>query len=156
MSEDRPELPSDEEIRARLDRVREVIKPELEDVDPKLESILEATRAEKLSDEEHDAFHAKLAEMETRAATVKRMHESTKAKDNSLSGSLDQKSSLGMGMGLMLAYTIIGAPMVGYGIGLLINKTTGTQGWHIWTTLIGGCIGIAWTVMVTTRNADKM
>ena len=86
---------------------------------------------------------------------AKQSRAATQPKQNTLSGSLDQKSSLSMGMGFTLAYTIVGTPILGYGIGLLINKLTHTDGWQIWLALLGSVIGIGWVVMITNRHGDR-
>lgn len=153
---ERPELPSDDEIEARFNKIRDSLHPDLEDVDFKLGEILDNTSAEKIPDHEHDEYHQKMAELETRLHAAQQKKDAPEKAKASLSGSLDQKSSLSTGLGLSLAYTIIGTPLLGYALGLGINKVTGTQGWQIWLTLIGSVIGIGWTVMVVNRNNDRL
>jgi hypothetical protein len=150
------QLPSDEEINARFEKLKESLKIELDDVDGKLSNILGATEAPRVPEEVHEEMLSKVEQIEARAAKAKQVYDQTKPQDNSLSGGLDKKTSLSMGLGLMMAYTIIGMPMAGFGLGLLINKATGTQGWQIWLTLIGSIIGIGWVIMVSNRQANRL
>ncbi|MBS1701869.1 MAG: hypothetical protein JST12_09430 [Armatimonadetes bacterium] len=153
---ERPELPSDEEIEARLAKIRDNLGVDLDDVDSKLDDILANTRADRLDEEEHDAYQQKLDELDEKIRKAKATRATSEPKRDSFSGGLDQKSSLSMGLGLTLAYTIIGAPIVGYGAGLLMNKLTGAQGWQIWLTLLGSIIGIGWVAMVTNRHGNRL
>ncbi len=155
---EKPELPSDDEIEARFQKIRENLHPDLEDVDLQLAGILDNTKADRIEDDEHAAYHAKLDDIDAKLAKAKQAKDvaTNKAKDTSISGSLDQKGSLSMGLGLSMAYTIIGAPILGYLAGLGINKLTGTQGWQIWLTLLGSIIGIGWVATVTNRNQDRL
>ena len=148
---------SDEEIEARFARIKQGLSTDLEDVDDKLSEILANTKAERLKDEEHEAYMGKLSDIDAKIQDAKLKYDKARkpANDGSLSGSMDQKSSMTMGMGISLAYTIIGAPIVGYGLGILINKLTHTQGWEIWLTLGGSILGIVWVVMVTNRHGNK-
>jgi F0F1-type ATP synthase assembly protein I len=150
------QLPSDEEINARFEKLKESLKVDLDDIDGKLAHILEETEAPKVPDDLQDEVSRKLDALEARAAKAKQTLDKTKPQANSLSGGMDQQSALGMGMGLTLAYTIIGTPLLGYGAGMLINKSTGTNGWQIWLTLLGAVIGIGWVILVTSRNANRL
>lgn len=153
---EKPELPSDDEIEARFSKIRENLTVQLDDVDHKLDGILDKTVADGIPQEEHEAYSDRISQLENKIKQAKTGYRDPSVDKASLSGSLDQKSSLSTGLGLSLAYTIIGTPMLGYGVGLLINKATGTQGWHIWLTLIGSVIGIGWTIMVVNRNNDRL
>lgn len=155
---EKPELPSDDEIEARFNKIREGLSSDLDDIDLKLEKILANTNVddEKVAEEEHEQFDQRIRDLEHKVKTAQNGANQATSSSGSLSGSLDQKSSLSTGLGLSLAYTIIGAPLLGYAVGLGINKLTGTQGWQIWLTLIGSVIGIGWTMMVVNRNNDRL
>ncbi len=157
MSEEpeKPNLPTDEEIEARFSKIRENLTADVDDVDDKLEGILKNTKVDRLDESEHDEYLSKLDEMDAKLKHARETQQKAQPKHNTLSGSLDPKSSVAMGMGLSLAYTIIGSPIVGFGAGLLINKATGTQGWQIWMTLIGFMIGMGYVVMVQKRHGDR-
>jgi F0F1-type ATP synthase assembly protein I len=150
------QMPTDDEINARFEKLKEKLHVDLEDVDGKLEHILSETEAPRVPDTVHDEMLSKLDAIEQRAASAKQTLDKTKPQANSLSGGMDQKSALGMGLGLTMAYTIVGTPLAGYGIGLLINKSTGGNSWHIWLTLLGSVIGIGWVAMVANRHANRL
>jgi F0F1-type ATP synthase assembly protein I len=150
------QLPTDDEINARFEKLKEKLHVDLEDVDDKLEQILSGTEVPKVPETVHDEMLSRLESIEQRAASAKQTLDKTKPQSNSLSGGMDQKSALGMGMGLTMAYTIVGTPLAGYGAGLLINKATGANGWQIWLTLLGAIIGIGWVAMVSSRHADRL
>ncbi len=160
MSQDpeKPELPSDEEIEARFHKIRENLSTDLDDIDLKLEKILSDTNVDdqKVAPEEHEQYDQRIRDLEHKVKTAQNAANTTTSSSGSLSGSLDRKGSLSTGLGLSLAYTIIGTPLLGYAVGLGINKLTGTQGWQIWLTLIGSVIGIGWTMMVVNRNNDRL
>ena len=52
---EKPEMPSEDEIEARFNKIRENLHPDLEDVDLKLAGILDDTKVDRLAEEEHEA-----------------------------------------------------------------------------------------------------
>ena len=155
---EKPELPSEDEIEARFNKIRENLHPDLDDVDLKLAGILDNTKVEPIPESEHDEYRSKLAELDEKMKQAKQNRDKGKPStmSGSISGSLDQKSSVSMGLGFMLAYTIVGTPLLGFGVGILINKVTHTDGWQIWLTLLGSVIGLSWVIMVTNRHGKDM
>ncbi len=156
-----PSLPSDDEIQARFDEIKAKLAPVAEnsELDARVEAFLGQEPVGPIPTEmeqEADRVQAKLDGIDNRLNKAKQTYQNTKPKPNSVSGGLDQKTALGMGLGLSMAYTIIGAPLVGYGLGLLLNKATGNPGWHIWTTLIFSVIAIGWVAMIGSRNNDRL
>jgi F0F1-type ATP synthase assembly protein I len=149
-------LPSDAEIADRLNRIKENLYPELEDVDSKLQDILDGTEAPRIPESVHDDAFSKLEAIEKRAASAKVTLDKMKPQSDTITGGLDKKTSVGMGLGFTMAYTIIGTPLAGYAVGLIINKLTGAKGWEIWLVLGGGILGIIWVALVASRNADRM
>lgn len=151
-------LPSDDEIKARFDRIKEGLDPgEFIDADSKLDEILSRTGGERIPETEMEAYERKLNELEAKMQQAKQATNKAtgKAKDDSMSGSLDRGTAVGMGFGLTLAYTIVGMPIAGYFLGKLINSLTGKSGFEVWLTIIGGIIGVAWVSMVASRNANR-
>ncbi|HLO98448.1 MAG TPA: hypothetical protein VK171_07630 [Fimbriimonas sp.] len=145
---EKPEMPSDQEIEERFSKIKENLTVNLDDVDPKLAEILENTTASEFIEPIQSDAEQKLSEVEARFEALKEQRDAAlrKAKlgDGSLTGSLDTDTTNKMGMGFVMAYTIIGLPLVGYGIGLLINKFSGASGWHIWTTMGFSILAIVW------------
>ena len=155
------QLPSDEEIQARFEAIKAKLEPLAEnpELDARVAAFLGQEPVEHVPTElelEAARVKAELDGIDGRLNKAKQTYQNTKPKPNSVSGGLDQKTALGMGLGLSMAYTIIGAPLVGYGLGLLLNKATGNPGWHIWTTLIFSVIAIGWVAMIGSRNNDRL
>lgn len=155
------EVPSDDDIQARFDAIKAKLEPIAEnpELDARVEAFLGQEPIAKVPTEielEAERVAAKLNGLDEWLNSAKQTYQNTKPKPNSISGGLDQKTALGMGLGLSMAYTIIGAPLVGYGLGLLINKLTGNPGWHIWTTLIFSVIAIAWVAMIGAKTNDRL
>lgn len=84
------------------------------------------------SDEEIDA---RLATNKQRLDQARKKHEATKG-----TGPLDPKTARGMGVGLSAAYAIIGLPLVGAGLGWLIDRALGTT-FIIAILAVAGLIG---------------
>jgi len=156
-----PEIPSEEDIQARFDSIKAKLDPLTEnpELDARVEAFLGQEPIAPVPTElelEAERVAKKLNGLDERLNKAKTTYQNTKPSPNSVSGGLDQKTALGMGLGLSMAYTIIGAPLLGYGLGLLINNATGNPGWHIWTTLIFSIIAVAWVAMIGSRNNDRL
>lgn len=158
MPDETPPLPTDKEIKARFDRIKENLDPgEFIDADSKLEEILSRSEPTKIPKSEIDEYEQKLnlLDEKMRVAKAAKAKATGKVEDASLSGSFDRGTAVGMGFGLTLAYTIVGMPIAGFFLGKLLNNLTGKEGFHIWLTIFGGIIGIWWVSMVATRNANR-
>lgn len=154
-------MPSDEEIAQRFEEIKSKLAPLSEN--PELDSRVEAFLGQEPVaspptelEIEAERMASKLNGLDERLNAAKQTYQSTKPQPNSISGGLDQKTALGMGLGLSMAYTIIGAPLAGYGLGLLMNKVTGSVGWQVWTTLIFSIIAIGWVAMIGSKNNDRL
>lgn len=64
-------------------------------------------------------------------------------------------ASKGLGLGLSLAYTIIGLPLVGIGIGWLLDNRFHTNIWKGILATIGACVGVGLTVLLMNRANDE-
>lgn len=58
-----------------------------------------------------------------------------------------------LGVGLTIAYAILGAPLVGFGIGLLIDQATKGVFWRGALGLLGCCLGVGYAMVVANRSA---
>ena len=66
-----------------------------------------------------------------------------------------QDTGKGLSTGMVAAGAIIGGPMVGYGLGILLDNATGSNGWKPLIMILGAAIGIAFTVRyVNMQNGD--
>lgn len=102
------------------------------------------------------------AEFETRLQAAKdrarRSHEDrtniarTREKELASQG----KASRGLGVGLTLAYMILGTPMAGFGIGWLIDRANGVQNQASSVgILLGSILGLGLAVVIMNRDNDR-
>lgn len=88
-----------------------------------------------------DEFSARLKALEDRAQQQKEQRENVKREEARKSSS-DAQSALGLGIGLSVAYTIIGMPLVGMGIGWFIDYKTGSNSFRTIGAVAGMALGI--------------
>lgn len=97
-----------------------------------------------------DEFSERLKKLEDKARQQKlirdnRSHETNrKARD-------DAESAKGLGVGLSIAYTIIGLPLLGVGIGWFIDTRLGTQTYRSIGVLLGSVLGLVGAVVLLSR-----
>ena len=128
--------------------------PDAPQEDPRLKALEEAAEGLKVDPKsaEIDAeFEDRLAAFDKRLADQKTVHEARKieAKEKATS---DREATRGLGLGLSVAYAIVGVPVFGYGIGLLVDKSSGTTTWAGIGMLIGALIGIAVAIVMLSRQ----
>ena len=92
-------------------------------------------------------------DLDTRLARVRERAIKARQKQESQRPSelLDQDTSRGMGLGLSAAYAIIGLPLVGAGVGWLIDRGLGTT-FVIAIGAVGGLIGGVWHAIQLTNR----
>lgn len=141
-------LPDDEDIRVRFERVR----AELADVKmPELPNVEDATTG-RSPDLTH--LDQQFEELDQRVTESKTKREGVQAAKQKLQLS-DQQSSRGLGLGLAIAYMIIGLPLAGVAIGWLIDRQLHTNSWKGILTVVGLGIGITMTVLYQNRLNKK-
>jgi F0F1-type ATP synthase assembly protein I len=64
----------------------------------------------------------------------------------------DREAARGLGVGLSVAYMIIGLPLVGYGIGYLIDRQTGNTVASGLLTVLGAALGVGMAVWTVNRS----
>ena len=72
-----------------------------------------------------EEFSARLKALEERAQAAKQVRDSQAAQVMRKEKN-DRESAIGLGIGLTIAYTIIGMPLLGVGIGWILDKALGT------------------------------
>jgi F0F1-type ATP synthase assembly protein I len=72
-------------------------------------------------------LEARLAAFEAKARARREVHETEKAAARAEQAA-DAESVRGVGVGLSLAYTILGLPLAGFGVGWLLENA-GIRGW---------------------------
>lgn len=93
--------------------------------------------------------------LERRTTQARTSHNVAKAQEASRLAS-DSKASKGLGVGLAIAYTLLGLPMAGLGIGFLVDHLTGSNGWKGIGTVVGAVAGIAFAVMMLNRENSRL
>jgi len=150
--------PSDEEIEARL---RRAIEGNPDDGDPfeRTKRELEDIEVPEIPDEpivrtsmpEVPDFDGRLRELEENAKRARGV-QAQKAKRIADEG----RSNRGLGFGLTIAYTIVGVPMVGAGIGYLVDRAQGTTVWIGYGTFIGAVLGIVAALFMLNRANNEL
>lgn len=145
MDEPNPPHDSQDEPVDPLEKLQQENSAAVEAAAAKARADLEAENAS-LNDKLQE-FDAKMAGIRKKQAQA----EEQRQKDSMVAP--DTGKSLGMG--LTIAYTIIGMPLAGYIIGLLIDNRVGGDHWRTWLAA-GGCLfGLGGAVLLLQRNSSK-
>lgn len=147
-----PEGPDDEEIAARLRRVREELSrieglPELPE--DRIPQLAPAHELPKVPD-----FDDRLKDLEARADAAKNRR-ADKARTEKRRMESDAESNRGLGIGLTVAYAIIGVPLFGIGLGYLADNAAGTNIYRGVGALLGSIVGIAGAVIILNRQQNQ-
>ena len=98
-----------------------------------------------------DDFESRMDSLTARGKEAKERYEAKKTK-----AAAEQKSSgeaaKGLGVGLTIAYGILGTPLVGFGIGYLIDMAVGGKVWQSWLTILGAFAGMVFAVVTLQRQ----
>jgi F0F1-type ATP synthase assembly protein I len=98
-----------------------------------------------------DDLEAGLKRVESRAAEAKAAQEALRSEAERI-GAADGDSARGLGVGLSIAYTIIGVPLLGVLVGWIVDSQLGTNVWKGLGMLIGAVIGIALAFVFLNRT----
>lgn len=161
-----PEPPSDDEIEASLRRAveRAFAQPseqEDEDLEARFPSFRSggddtedpeaASRRRLVFPEEDPEFSERLEALHARADQVKTARE-TKTATEKRTQTQSQEESRSLGMGLSIAYTLIGLPVVLALVGWLIDRQLGTNAWKAGMAFAGMVIGLVHAVMMLNKS----
>ncbi|HMS54947.1 MAG TPA: AtpZ/AtpI family protein [Fimbriimonadaceae bacterium] len=114
----------------------------------------EALRLESEGDRIDSEFQERLKKLEDRADSAQAERQA-KQKELETRQKSERTSTLGLGVGLSVAYVIIGMPIAGWAIGLLIDKQTGGVMANGIGMLIGAVLGIVAVVMILNKHQNK-
>jgi F0F1-type ATP synthase assembly protein I len=109
-----------------------------------------AEEAKLKADKIDDEFSERLRALENKARTHKIIRDN-QAKETDRKMRSDAQSAKGLGVGLSVAYTIIGLPLAGVAIGWLIDQRMGTQTYRSIGVLLGSVLGIAAALAILSR-----
>lgn len=114
----------------------------------------EALRVESEGERIDAEFQDRLRKLDERAeeASTKRKVETQETRRKQAS---DKSSTLGLGVGLSVAYTIIGFPIFGWLVGKLIDNQTGSVMANGFGMLIGAVLGIVGALMILNKHQNK-
>lgn len=138
----------------RLQKVVEKIERELDATfEGRLDELEEAARrakANRLHAEDHE-FEGRLSQLETKAKTAKGRNEEvgTLISERRLKQAEDYR---GLGVGLGIAYMIVGLPLLGAGVGWFIDRSSGTTQAMGFGALIGAAVGMGMALMMLNRQ----
>lgn len=134
-------------------------KPQEEEPDEyDLRALEQLMKAEQLrgnlpSPEVDQEFEERLARFEERAEEAKKKRDAQKALERERQVS-DVSTSRGLGVGLSIAYTIIGLPMVGLAIGWYLDNRFHANAWKPMLVMAGATAAIVYAVVQLNRNEN--
>lgn len=97
-----------------------------------------------------DEFSERLRNLENKARQ-QRLIRDNRSQEASRRARDDADSARGLGVGLSIAYTIIGLPLLGVGVGWLIDTRLGTQTYRSIGVLLGSVLGIVGALVLLSR-----
>jgi len=118
--------------------------------------IAERARA-KIEDSHDDGLEARLRAIEQTAAKGQAhfRRAQPKPEEGGPSSGMTPEQGRNLGVGLSIAYAILGAPLVGFGIGFLIDQVTKGVFWRGALGLLGCCLGVGYAMVVANRSANS-
>lgn len=139
-------------------RLRRLIDGDDHDGDGKLdafaplhEEVGRAAQEAKESGQAHDdEIEARLADLEKRASAAKRRKDAIEEEERRRRDK-DASSSQGIGVGMSIAYTILGTPMLGLLIGWVLDRRLGTTYWTGVCVTLGATAGVLVAIHMMNR-----
>lgn len=128
----------------------EALDERIRQLQERADSLSSKPRTDNLEFDRH--FDSRLSELQTKAQTVKSIRDSQQ-RDAERIQQRDNESGRGLGIGLTVAYMILGLPMFGAGVGWLIDRQVGGKFWIGVCTLMGAVLGLTLAIM-TINKAD--
>ncbi|MEA2554608.1 MAG: hypothetical protein QOJ65_2784 [Fimbriimonadaceae bacterium] len=95
-------------------------------------------------------FDGRMRQLEEKLRKVREEREGTKSQEDARIA-LDNSSSKGLGLGLSIAYTMMGMPLLGIAIGWFLDQSLGTNIWKGILAVVGAAVGLAFTVVSMNR-----
>lgn len=116
-----------------------------------MEEQAENLKAE-LPTELDEEFDERMRRLEQKVSTRRAIRDNVQ-KQEARKAELDRDATRGLGIGLNVAYALIGLPLVGAGLGWFLDKQLGTSFWT-GICVVGGLIAaIAYTVLLMNQDA---
>lgn len=119
----------------------------------RLEQLAESARGGHVP-EPDEAFAERLATFERQFEEAKARREK-RAQEEKRKAKSDQEAARGLGLGLSIAYTIIGLPIFGFAVGWAIDQRLGTELAKGFCVLAGSIVGLTMAIVMLNRaNRD--
>jgi F0F1-type ATP synthase assembly protein I len=99
-------------------------------------------------------FDERMRNLETKLDRVREQREGKRVQEQ-VRTNIDASASKGLGLGLQIAYTIIGLPLIGALIGYFIDRATGATLWTGLLAVAGMAGGVTLTVMFMGRSSNQ-
>ena len=125
---------------------------EFDDGIQKMDDLAEGVKAE-LPQELDQEFHERMRLVQEKAAGMKTIRDNA-IKEESRKNKSEQESARGLGIGLHVAYALIGLPLMGAAVGWFLDSRLGVEMWKGIGVVAGLAIAIAYTVMMMNRNSS--
>ena len=149
-----PEEPEDESTEARFRRVQEELRAmELPDMpDDEVDARLAEISSRPVGD--LPQFADPLDALERRAAQGRALHSKAMNADSRKLDS-DRRATKGLGVGMAMAYTMLGLPLLGLGLGYLLNRVFPGP-WIALGVVAGFVAGVAFALALGNREKDRL
>jgi len=151
----KPRLPDDDDISARFEKIREQLHgmdlPELPEAE--IERLQSGVATPKV---DHANVESRLKDLESRAQHAKGQYQTAINKPTPKEVESSSKSTRGLALGMMIAYTIMGLPLAGIGIGALIDWWLGSVMGKGIGALAGSVLGVTMAIKMINANANKV
>ena len=119
-----------------------------------LEELSQELKAPEIPADVDADFDRRMTDLEARASAARGVREA-KQKQTERELKSDREATRGLGYGLSIAYTIIGLPLFGYGVGYLIDKSMGTEIWKGFAMLAGAVLGIGMAFWMMNKHESR-
>lgn len=158
---DEPE-PTEEQLEARLQKLlgeaETASDAEFDDIELKLRGYEDKLAAQKGERKDKDAlfdaeFEERLRKLHDKADRAKSTREGEK-REKARNHAAELSSSKGLGVGLSIAYTITGLPLLGAVIGYFLDQAFNTHQWVGICVLIGAAGGLVMAFLMM-KGADQ-
>lgn len=120
----------------------------------KLAAKADEIKAPKLDEDFEAKMGEKLADIESRSRIAQRRVEKDQTERSGIV-STDQESYRSLGIGLTIAYALIGMPVLCFGIGYGVDYLTGGNWGKALGTLLGAVAGLWYAIMILNRTSQR-